>query len=115
MCTLRNKIDIIRENISFYDCFDILIYNETNCIIEILSNGKSDIELDGFHGVFINQCPKTQFVKQEKWVVWPYMLISEYAVTWMISILFVHIVSLMIQAVSFNLLKLKTAKKIVKL
>ena len=52
VCTLRSKIDIIRENISFYDCFDILLFNETNCIVKKLPNGEkdtSDIEIDGFH------------------------------------------------------------------
>ena len=50
--TLRSKIEAIRENILFYDCFDVLLFNETNCKLKKLPNGEydtSDIELDGFH------------------------------------------------------------------
>ena len=50
--TLRSKIDRLRENISLYDCFDVLLFNETNCKLKKLPNGEydtTDIELDGFH------------------------------------------------------------------
>ena len=47
--TLTNKIEKMRENISFYEKFDVLLLNETNCIKEKLPNGISDIKLPGFH------------------------------------------------------------------
>ena len=47
--TLANKIEIMRENITFYENFDVLLFNETNCIFDKLPNGKTDIELDGFY------------------------------------------------------------------
>ena len=47
--TLGNKIDILRENISFYGNFDVLLFNETNCIVDKLVNGESDLELEGFY------------------------------------------------------------------
>ena len=47
--TLINKIDKLRENIDFYEKFDVLLFNETNLIKEKLTNGISDISLPGFH------------------------------------------------------------------
>ena len=47
--TLVNKIGTLRENISLYEKFDVLLFNETNCIEEKLPNGISDITLPGFH------------------------------------------------------------------
>ncbi len=47
--SLTNKVDKLRENISFYDKFDVLLFNETNFIKEKLPNGISDITLSGFH------------------------------------------------------------------
>ena len=47
--TLANKIDKLRANITFYEKFDVLLFNETNCIKEKLTHGMSDICLPGFH------------------------------------------------------------------
>ena len=47
--TLANKIDEMRENITFYENFDILLFSETNCISKNLPNGMADIKLDGFY------------------------------------------------------------------
>ena len=47
--TLTNKIHKLRENIVFYEKFDVLLFNETNCIKEKLPNGISDVTLPGFH------------------------------------------------------------------
>ena len=49
ICTLAKKIESIRENISFYKNFDVLLFNETNCIKKNLPNGISDVTIPGFH------------------------------------------------------------------
>ena len=46
--TLQNKIENMRENIEFYEKFDALLFNETNCIKSKLPNGVSDLSLAGF-------------------------------------------------------------------
>ena len=51
--TLGNKIENMRGNINFYNKFDVLLLNETNCIKEKLANGISDIILPGFHDPII--------------------------------------------------------------
>ena len=47
--TLVNKIETLRDNINFYGNFEVLLFNETNCILDKLPNGISDLELDGFY------------------------------------------------------------------
>ena len=47
--TLLNKIEKLRDNIAFYEKFDVLLFNETNCIKSKLPNGLNDITLAGFH------------------------------------------------------------------
>ena len=47
--TITNKVDELRENIALYDKFDVLLFNETNCMAKKLPNGKNDLELVGFH------------------------------------------------------------------
>ena len=47
--TLTNKINKLRENIAFYEKFDVLLFNETNCIKEKLPNGISDVVIPGFY------------------------------------------------------------------
>ena len=47
--TLTNKISHLRENINFYEKFDALLFNETNCIVKNLPNGMDDILLNNFH------------------------------------------------------------------
>ena len=47
--TLHNKIDTMRENISFYRNFDVLLFNETNCIADTLPNGTDDLQLEDFY------------------------------------------------------------------
>ena len=47
--TLVNKIEKLRDNIALYEKFDVLLFNETNCIKEKLPNGISDVTLPGFH------------------------------------------------------------------
>ena len=47
--TLTNKITKLRDKLQFYQKFDVLLFQETNTIVEKLPNGMSDILLDGFH------------------------------------------------------------------
>ena len=47
--TLTNKISHLRENISYYETFDALLFNEANCIVDKLPNGYDDILLESFH------------------------------------------------------------------
>ena len=47
--TLLNKIENMRDNISLYEKFDVLLLNETNCIKAALPNGLADISLPGFY------------------------------------------------------------------
>ena len=49
ICSLVNKIDLLRNNIEFYEKFDVLLFNEINLIKEKLPNGISDLLLPGFH------------------------------------------------------------------
>ena len=47
--TIGNKIENLRVNISYYEQFDALLFNETNCIVESLPHGKNDLLIEGFH------------------------------------------------------------------
>ena len=47
--SLYKNITVFREEIDTYKKYDILSFNETNCIIDKLPNGLADILLDGFH------------------------------------------------------------------
>ena len=47
--SLKKNISNIRENIEQYHKFDVLCFNETNCIFDKLPNGMDDIRLEGFH------------------------------------------------------------------
>ena len=49
--TLTNKISHLRENISYYEKFDALLFNEANCIVDKLPHGYNDIILDNFHNL----------------------------------------------------------------
>ena len=60
--TLANKISIFRENIALYENFDLLIFNETNYVVENLPNKIEDLKLSGFHKPFV----KKQIVVVEK-------------------------------------------------
>ena len=51
--TLLNKIANLRDNIEFYEKFDVLLFNETNCKKENLPNGLLDITLEGFYDPII--------------------------------------------------------------
>ena len=53
--TLANKISIFRENIELYENFDLLIFNETNCIVKKLPNELEDLKLNGFHEPFVKE------------------------------------------------------------
>lgn len=43
----------MRENITFFENFDVLLFKETNCISKNLPNGIKDLELDGFYEPFV--------------------------------------------------------------
>ena len=47
--SLTKNIHKIRENITTYQKFDLLMFNETNLIFDKLPNGMNDLILDGFH------------------------------------------------------------------
>jgi exonuclease III len=47
--SLSKNINALKEEIELYQKFDVICLNETNCIIEKLPNGLTDILLDGFH------------------------------------------------------------------
>ena len=47
--TLANKISHLRENISYYEQFDALLFNKANIIVDKLPHGYDDIQLDNFH------------------------------------------------------------------
>jgi ribosomal protein S18 len=47
--SLAKNIHTIKEDIELYQKFDILCFNETNCIVDKLPNGLDDLLLDGFH------------------------------------------------------------------
>ena len=57
--TLANKISIFRENIALYENFDLLIFNETNCIVEKLPNNVDDLKLSGFHEPFVKKTSRS--------------------------------------------------------
>ena len=44
-----SKIAHMRENIDYYEKFDALLFNETNCNVGKLPNGYNDILLENFH------------------------------------------------------------------
>lgn len=47
--SLSKSINTISENISDFAKYDILCFNETNCIVGKLANGIDDILIEGFH------------------------------------------------------------------
>ena len=47
--SLIKNIDHLREEIATYSKYDVLLFNETNCVFELLPNGLDDIKLEGFH------------------------------------------------------------------
>ena len=51
--SLRNKIDIIKEELDVYNNYDVICFCEASIQIEKLPNGISDIILDGFHEPFV--------------------------------------------------------------
>ena len=55
--TIGNKIQNLRENITYYEQFDALLFNETNCKVESLPHGKNDLLINGFHDPIV-QPPK---------------------------------------------------------
>ena len=57
--TLGTKIDSLRENIAFYENFDVLLFNETNCKENKLANGKNDLKLEGFYEPIIQDPIRT--------------------------------------------------------
>ena len=57
--TLTNKVDNMRENIDFYQKFDVLLFQETNTIVDKLPHGMSDLLLDGFHEPLVQKPIRT--------------------------------------------------------
>ena len=47
--SLFNKIDHFQEEIETYSKFDVLSFNETNCVLGKLPNGITDLILENFH------------------------------------------------------------------
>ena len=47
--SIYGNIEKLRENIDYFQKFDVICFNETNCIVEKLPNGIHDITLQGFH------------------------------------------------------------------
>ena len=52
---LYNKIDNLREEIKYYQNFDVLCFNERNLKVDKLPNGISDLLLEGFHGLIVQE------------------------------------------------------------
>ena len=52
---LYNKIDHFREDIDYYQNFDLLCLNECNLKKDMLPNGTSDLLLEGFHEPIIQE------------------------------------------------------------
>ena len=57
--SLKNKISDLRENIDYYENFDALLFQETNCTIKKLENGIEEILLDGFHEPLVQDPART--------------------------------------------------------
>ena len=55
--SLSKNISVMNNDITDYQKYDVLCFNETNCNTDKLPNGLSDLELEGFHPPFI-QAPK---------------------------------------------------------
>ena len=53
--SLTKHISHFREEISTYEKFDVLCFNEANCRIDKLPNGIEDLTLDGFHEPFLQE------------------------------------------------------------
>ena len=47
--SLQKKLPVIIDNISEYQKYDVICFNETNCNIEKLAHGIDDLLLEGFH------------------------------------------------------------------
>ena len=47
--SLFRNIDFIRENITHFNKFDTLLFNETNCDASTLPNGLNDLKIDEFY------------------------------------------------------------------
>ena len=50
--SLKNNVHKIREDLSSYENYDILSFNETNCKMDQLPHGIKDLLIDGFHEPF---------------------------------------------------------------
>ena len=57
--SLLNKIADLRENIDFYEKFDVLLFNETNFKEDKLPNGIGDITLEGFYNPIVQDPIRT--------------------------------------------------------
>lgn len=47
--SLTKNIEYIADNMTLFNRFDVLCFNETNCREGKLANGLSDLALEGFH------------------------------------------------------------------
>ena len=47
--SLAKNVQVIAENITHFQKYDVLMFNETNCNLEKLANGADDLILDGFY------------------------------------------------------------------
>ena len=57
--SLPNKIAHMRDHIDFYKNFDVLLFNETNCIVDKLPNKMNDLLLDNFHDPIVKNPKRT--------------------------------------------------------
>ena len=52
--SLVKNVPTIAENITHFQKYDVLMFNETNCNLDKLANGADDLILDGFHPPIIS-------------------------------------------------------------
>ena len=47
--SLHRNLAVIADNITDYQKYDVVCFNETNCNFDNLANGIDDLEIEGFH------------------------------------------------------------------
>ena len=53
--SLYSKIGQMTDNITDYQKYDVMAFNETNCRLDKLANGIDDLTLEGFHPPIIQE------------------------------------------------------------
>ena len=109
--SLMKNIHKIREDISIYNKYDILAFNETNCIVDKLPHKINDLLLEGFHEPFI-QPPTRASGKGGGLATYINKRVCDFLANYKVSI---HILTLTIPVVSSNFLNYITVRVIIAL